>query len=289
MSRRWAGAELALPAMLFLAVTLVIPLALLVPFGFRDIRIESGVIVSSSFTLKHVAQVLGDSYTYVIFWRSFSMAAAVTALCALLAYPIAYAYALAGRRMRQLILIAIIAPMLTSAVVRTYAWLIILGGRNGLINKTLLALDWIEQPLRLINTPWAVLIGLTQLHLPMMAVPLVAALANRDRRIEQASLNLGATHVETFFRVTLPMSLPAVGAGGALVFSLSYTTFVPPQMLGGGNYTNAATTIYELIIHLLDWSKGGVIALLLLLTCLASLGAIAFGTSAATRWTEARR
>lgn len=289
MKGRWGGMGLAAPAVLFLVFTLVIPLALLIPFGFREMQIQDWVIVSSRLTLRFVGEVMGDPYTYTIFWRSFYIAVAVTLLCIVLAYPIAYVYTLVGRLGRQAILIAIIAPMLTSAIVRTYAWLIILGGRNGLLNKTLMALDWIEQPLRIINTPWAILIGLTQLHLPMMAVPLIAVLAGRDKRVEQASLNLGASHVATFFRVTLPISLPGVGAGSVLVFSLSYTTFVPPQLLGGGNYTNAATTVYEQIIHLLDWSKGGVVALLLLTTCLAAVGAITLATNVATRWAEARR
>ena len=99
-----------------------------------------------------------------------------------------------------------ISPLLTSALVRTYAWLVILGGRRGILNQTLLSLGVIDQPLRILNTDVAVLIGMTQIHLPFMVLPLLAVLAERDRRLEEASLNLGASRTGTFFRVTVPVS-----------------------------------------------------------------------------------
>jgi ABC-type spermidine/putrescine transport system permease subunit I len=287
--REWYGWELALPAGVFLVLTLVIPLALLVPFGFRDVQVHQGVITSSQFTLSYLTAVLGDSHTYSLFWRSFWVACCVTALCVLFGLPVAYLYSVAPASVRAIILVVVIAPMLTSAIVRTYAWLVILGGRNGLVNGLLLALGWIDRPLRIINTPWAVLIGLTQLHLPFMILPLISVLSGRERLLDQASLNLGASRVATFFRVVLPMAVPGIGAGSAIVFSFSYTTFVPPQLLGGGNYSNAATTVYEDIVPLLDWGRGGVMALLLLVTCLACLSGMAIGVGRACRWLERGR
>ncbi len=282
----WRGWELALPAGLFLLVTLVIPLALLVPFGFRDIQLHAGVITSNKLTLSHLTAVLGDLHTYGLFWRSFWVACAVTALCLLFGFPGAYIYSVAPAPVRAAILVIVIAPMLTSAIVRTFAWLVILGGRTGLVNGLLLGAGWIERPLRIINTPWAVLIGLTQLHLPFMILPLIAVLTGRNKRLDQASANLGASRIATFRRVVLPLAVPGIGAGSAIVFSFSYTTFVPPQLLGGGNYSNAATTVYEQIVPLLDWGKGGVMALMLLLTCLACLSAIALAVGRTCRWLE---
>jgi ABC-type spermidine/putrescine transport system permease subunit I len=287
--KQWHGWPLAVPATLFLIIALVIPLALLIPFGFRDMQVQQGVVISSHFTLAHLSAVLSDSHTYVLFWRSFWVACCVTALCIVFGFPVAYIFSVGPSAVRTLILVIVIAPMLTSAVVRTYAWLVILGGREGLVNAFLLHVGWIERPLRIINTPWAVLIGLTQLHLPFMILPLISALSARDRRLEQVSLNLGASRVQTFFRVILPMAIPGIGAGSAIVFSFSYTTFVPPQLLGGGNYSNAATTVYDEIVPLLDWSKGGVMALLLLLSCMAFLSLMALMVGRACRWAERAR
>ena len=287
--REWRRWELAVPAAIFLLFTLVIPLALLVPFGFRDVEVHQGVITTSNFTLAHLHGVLGDPHTYILFWRSFWVACAVTALCILFGLPVAYLFSVAPPWVRGVILVIVIAPMLTSAIVRTYAWLVILGGRNGLVNLMLMDIGLIDRPLRIINTPWAVLIGLTQLHLPFMILPLIAVLTGRDRRLEQVSLNLGASRVRTFVRVVLPLAVPGIAAGSAIVFSFSYTTFVPPQLLGGGNYSNAATTVYEQIVPLLDWEKGGVMALLLLVTCVLCLSAIAVAAGRACRWMERPR
>ncbi|MFN7191193.1 MAG: ABC transporter permease, partial [Rhodospirillales bacterium] len=177
-------------------------------------------------------------------------------------------------------------PLLTSALVRAYAWIVILGGRRGLVNQTLLSLGLIDQPLRILNTDWAVLIGMTQIHLPFMILPLLAVLAERDRRLEEASLNLGASQTGTFFRVVVPMSVPAIFAGLALVFAVSYTNFIVPQLLGGGSYSTLAVQVYEQTIVVLDWTRGAVLATILLSTCFAFvLAIVAFGNRLA-RWNE---
>ena len=175
---------------------------------------------------------------------------------------------------RRLILVLTIAPLLTSGIVRTYAWLVILG-RRGVVNMALLDLGLIDQPLRIMNTHWAVLIGMVQIHLPMMILPLIAVMSRHDRRLDEASANLGASRLGTLRHVILPLSAPGIGTGCALVFTLSYTTFVVPQLLGGGNYLNAATMIYEQVVYSLEWSKGAVTAMILMVTCLIVLVAIA--------------
>ncbi len=180
-----------------------------------------------------------------------------------------------------------IAPLLTSGIVRTYAWLVILG-RRGVLNTALIDIGLIDTPLRIINTHWAVLIGMAQIHLPVMILPLIAVMSRHDRRLDEASANLGASRLGTLMRVILPLSVPGIGTGAALVFTLSYTTFVVPQILGGGNYLNAATMIYEQVVYSLEWSKGSVSALLLMVSCLIVLVAIALITNHLTRWTRGR-
>jgi ABC-type spermidine/putrescine transport system permease subunit I len=186
---------------------------------------------------------------------------------------------------RRIILVLTIAPILTSGIVRTYAWIVILGGR-GVVNATLMEFGLISQPLRIINTHWAVLIGMVQIHLPIMILPLIAVMSRHDSRLEEASANLGASRLATLRTIILPLSVPGLGTGAALVFTLSYTTFVVPQLLGGGNYLNAATMVYEQVVYSLEWSKGAVTAMILMATCLAVLLVFAWLTHIGTRWTR---
>jgi ABC-type spermidine/putrescine transport system permease subunit I len=248
---------------------------------------ERGEIVSQTFTLRHLGTALYDPLYWTTFQRSLSLAFTTTALCLVLGYPVAYLFLIGGKWTRRLILILTIAPLLTSGIVRTYAWVVILGGR-GVVNATLMELGMIDRPLRIVNTHWAVLIGMVQIHLPVMILPLIALMARQDRRLEEASYNLGASRLGTLWRVILPMSAPAIGTGTSLVFTLSYTTFVVPQLLGGGNYLNAATMIYEQVVYSLEWSKGSVSSLILMASCLVVLSAIALFTSRVTRWTRGR-
>jgi ABC-type spermidine/putrescine transport system permease subunit I len=277
----------AVPAIIALTVVAVIPFIILLSLGFSQIEMERGTIISQSFTLEYLLNALSDPLYWTTFQRSMSLALTTTALCLILGYPVAYLYLIGGRWTRRTILILTIAPLLTSGIVRTYAWLVILGGR-GVVNTALMQMGLIDRPLRIVNTHVAVLIGMVQIHLPVMILPLIALMARQDRRLEEASYNLGASRLGTLWHVILPMSAPAIGTGTALVFTLSYTTFVVPQLLGGGNYLNAATMIYEQVVYSLEWSKGSVSALILMASCLVVLTVIAMATSRITRWTKGR-
>ena len=277
----------AAPALAYLLVFMVLPIGTLLLFGF--VTIERGRIVGDTFTLEHLARALQDDLVWRLLWRSFWVAAVSSLITLVLAYPVAYVFAEARGIWRTLILVAVISPLLTSALVRAYAWLVILGGRRGILNQALLGLGVIDQPLRILNTDWAVLIGMTQIHLPFMILPLLAVLAERDRRLEEASLNLGASRTGTFFRITVPLTVPAVFAGLALVFAVSYTNFIVPQLLGGGNYATLAVQVYEQTIVVLDWTRGAVLATILLSTCFAFVLAIVAVGSRLARWNEVRR
>ena len=277
----------ALPALIYLFVFMVLPIGTLLLFGF--VNIERGRIVDGSFTLQPMLQALNDSLVWRLMWRSFWVAAVSSLLTLVLAYPVAYVYGELRGIWRTLVLVAIVSPLLTSALVRAYAWIVILGGRRGILNQTLMSLGLVDAPLRILNTDLAVLIGMTQIHLPFMILPLLAVLSERDKKLEEASLNLGASRTSTFFRVTVPMSMPAIVAGLALVFAVSYTNFIVPQLLGGGNYSTLAVQVYEQTIVVLDWTRGAVLATLLLSTCFAFVFAIVAVGSRLTRWNEVRR
>jgi ABC-type spermidine/putrescine transport system permease subunit I len=277
----------AVPALVALTVVAVIPFFILLSLGFTEMVMERGAIVSQSFTLDYLTTALADPLYWTTFQRSMSLALTTTALCLLFGYPVAYLYLVGNVWVRRFILVMTIAPLLTSGIVRTYARLVILGGR-GVVNTALLEIGLIERPLRIINTHWAVLIGMVQIHLPVMILPLIAVMSRQDRRLEEASANLGASRLGTLAHVILPMSAPGIATGAALVFTLSYTTFVVPQLLGGGNYLNAATMIYEQVVYSLEWSKGAVSSMILMASCLVVLTAIALVSNRVTRWTKGR-
>lgn len=277
----------AVPAIIVLTVVAVIPFVILLSLGFSDIEVSRGAIASRTFSLEYIANALTDPLYWTTFQRSMTLALTTTALCVFFGYPVAYLYLVGGRWTKRLILVLTIAPLLTSGIVRTYAWLVILGGR-GVVNSTLMGLGLIDQPLRIMNTHWAVLIGMVQIHLPVMILPLIAVMSRHDTRLMEAAANLGASRLGTLRTVIMPLSVPGIGTGAALVFTLSYTTFVVPQLLGGGNYLNAATMIYEQVVYSLEWSKGSVSSMILMVTCLIVLVAIALVTNHFTRWSQGR-
>jgi ABC-type spermidine/putrescine transport system permease subunit I len=279
---RPAGLWPAAPAVVYLTLMFLLPLLTLGAFGF--LTIERGRVVPGSLTLGHYQRILADPLTWILFWRSFWIGSVTTMACLALGYPVAYLYTLLGGLPRKALLVAVLSPLLTSALVRAYAWLVILGGRRGLLNTLILGLGIRDTPLRLLNTDWAVLIGMVQIHLPFMILPLIATLSARDRTAEEASMNLGASRVGTFFRIVVPMSLPGIAAGTALVFAISYTNFIIPQLLGGGSYATVAVRVYEQTIVILDWATGAVLAALLLGSCFAFVLLIGHVANRAMRW-----
>jgi len=278
----------AVPSLVVLILVAVIPFIILLSLGFSNITISRGEIVSQTLTFDFLVNALTDPLYFTTFKRSLNLAISTTILCLIFGYPVAYLFIVGGKFTKRIILVLTIAPLLTSGIVRTYAWLVILGGR-GVINSTLLHLGVIEQPLRIMNTHWAVLIGMVQIHLPVMILPLIAVMSRHDSNLIEASENLGASRIGTLYTVILPLSSPGIGTGTALVFTLSYTTFVVPQILGGGNYLNAATMIYEQVVFSLEWSKGSVTSLILMITCLIVLVIIAIVTNYFSRWAKEQK
>lgn len=272
------------PAVGYLVIFLAIPLLLLFAFGLVEIR--GGRIVPGSWTLEHYAGVLGDPFYYRIFLRTFWMGVVATVLCLIFGYPVAYLFSRVGPAAKQVLLVLILAPLLTNAVVRTFGWMIILGGQKGLVNTVLLRLGLIDEPVKILYTMKGVLIGLTQIQLPFMILPIIAALEGQDRSLHEAAAGLGATWSQTFFHVTIPLSLPGILTGSALVFVISYTNFAVPALLGGGSFAVIPTFIFEQIFALLQWNRGAVLSSLLLVTAMVTLWIFNRLSGTLLRWTR---
>jgi spermidine/putrescine transport system permease protein len=223
------GFLLALPAVFWLGVFFVLPLLIVLAISFTTRG--SGGAITLPFTLANYERVF-DVY-WIVLQRSLWIAFLTTVICLLVGYPLAFF--IRTRRsdlFKQFALFLVILPFWTNFLVRTYAWRVILG-REGLINSTLLNAGIITEPLNLLNTEFAVLLGLVYGFLPFMVLPIYASVSKFDFRFLEAAHDLGANDWSAFRRVMLPMTLPGVIAGCILVFIPAIGTFVVSDLLGG--------------------------------------------------------
>jgi len=270
------------PATVLLVALLVAPLVLL--FSFAFLQVDRGV-VTGGFTTEAYADILGDSFFWYLFGRTFIIALLVTGLCLLFGYPIAWLYVRTSGWKRTFILLAVAAPLLTSALVRTFAWIVLLGG-SGAVNDTIQGLGLSDGPVRFLFDVKGVVIGMTQVLLPFMVVPLVSALQDVPGDSEDAAKNLGASAIRTFWAVTLPQTLPGMAAGVTLVFVLAYSDFTVAVLLGGGAFNFASVYIFEAMTTLLDWSRGAAISSLLLVSSLVFVTLFNVWARRMTRWSR---
>jgi putative spermidine/putrescine transport system permease protein len=260
--RRWLLVLLLAPTTLALFVFFVLPLLWLFRSSF-DRGLDSGVI-ESAFTLENYQEFLSDRFYLQELLRTLRLGVVVTALTLFATYPIALFLARTQSRWRGLLVSLAIAPLLTSTVVRTYGWLVILGN-DGLVNGALLGIGLIEQPLRLINDEIGVVIGLVEILMPYMALGLLSGFGRINPDLEEAAMSLGAHPLRAFWRVTLPLSLPGIATGVLLVFVLTISSFVTPQLLGGGRVFLMATEIFDQATYTLDWPFAAAVSFLLLI------------------------
>jgi putrescine transport system permease protein len=209
-----------------------------------------------------------------LYWQSYLYSLRIAALTTLVAlsigYPLAYAMASAPARWRAILLVLVILPFWTSFLIRVYAWIGILRP-EGLLDMALAALGLSDQPLRLLNTEAAVLIGMVYSYLPFMVLPLYATLEKLDRSLLEAAADLGATPLRAFLTVTLPLSLPGILAGSALVFIPAIGEFVIPDLLGGPDTTMIGKVLWTEFFSNRDWPLASAVAVVLLVVLVLPL------------------
>jgi putative spermidine/putrescine transport system permease protein len=263
---------LVLPLLYCLAFVLAPQLVLLV----MSLR---GTGAGGSLTLAHFARALGDPMTFQVLIATLRLGLYTTVLTTLIGFPYAMAMVMAGPRLKRFLMLMVVLPLLVSAIVRTFGWLVTLGNQ-GPVNQLLLALGWIEQPVKILFTEMAVVIGLTQIELPIMVLSLFTVLARVDPALAQASRSLGAGFWRTFRCVTLPLSVPGLIAGSSLVFASAVGSFVAQTILGGGGLLYMPMYIYQQSILTQDWAFAATLAIILMFTVSAIIFA---GTALARR------
>jgi ABC-type spermidine/putrescine transport system permease subunit I len=250
---------LSLPATMLILVIVFLPLFWLTTLSFFDRAGEA--------SLENYRRLTGDLYIEA-FAVTFQISAAVTLLCVLLGYPLAYWLSRKPQKTANLLLICVLLPFWTAVLVRTYAWLVLLQ-RNGLINDTLLTLGLIESPLQLAHNLTAAIIGMVHIMLPFLVLPLYATMKSIDGDLVRAAVGLGSSPTEAFWRIFVPMSLPGLFAGVVLVFILSLGFYVTPALLGGGRVQMLAQRIESTITIFSNWGAAGALGVALLLMALA--------------------
>ena len=262
-------AGLLAPVTLWLGLFFLVPLLLILAYSFGTSGIYGGITLG--FNPGNYLKVFDPLYLEII-GRSFFIAALNTLLCLALGYPLAYFIVFKGRRWRNALILLVMVPFWTSLLIRAYAWVVILGG-NGIANRALQFLGITDEPLTLIFTPEAVLMGMVYSYLPFMILPLYAALEKFDIRLKEAAQDLGASRWHTFWRVTFPLSMPGVIAGSILVFIPSAGEFVIPDLLGGSRTMMTGNLIQQQFLQARDWAFGSALSVLL---AVLLLGAIMF-------------
>lgn len=256
MERRKQAILLALPASLALLFFFILPMVYIL---IRTLT-ENG---TADFT-----EFFTDPFYLDILWTTIRVSLVSTAVSLLMGYPTAYYMARTTSRLKQAMVIVILFPFLVSAVVRSYGWMVILG-TNGLLNQLLLGLGLISEPLKLLNTEAAVIIGMIHLLIPYMILSLVGVLQSIDPNVEYAAYSLGASPMTTFRRVVFPLSTPGIISGCVLVFTMSMTSYVTPKLLGGSKFRMMATMVVQEINVNFDWGAASAISYILLAVILA--------------------
>ena len=241
------------PLIVFLAIFFVFPL----------IRVLAQSLHFPEMTLKEYAIIFSDPVQLRVFGNTFRIAAGVTILSVLLGYPVAYALCQVGPKFRALMLVCILLPLLTSFLVRTYAWMVLLG-RNGIINRVLIDSGMMETPLAMLNSKMAVVLGMVHVMLPFMILPIYSAVTRIDPDLPKAARGLGASATRVLTTIYLPMTLRGIVAGVTLVFVVSLGFYITPALLGGGKVLMFAMVIEQQVREFLAWNFAGALSVILL-------------------------
>ena len=227
-------------------------------------------LATATWTAANYVKFFTDRFNYSILWDTLFLGVKATLVCLVFGYPIAWICARASPRWQSVLVFLVILPILTSVVVRTFAWIVILG-RQGVLNQVALSLGLAREPLRLLYTEPGVIMVLAQVQMPLMVLPILTVLSKIDPNLADASRVLGAGEWRTLWRVTVPLSLPGVIAGCILTYSACVTAFVTQTLIGGARLIYMPLHIYQQAIGANNWPFAAAISVIFMLAVLAAV------------------
>lgn len=249
------------PALIVVAVLLVMPLVTLLRYSFN--RFTPQQLMAEAFTLENYVRFMSEPYYRSVLGTTFAVAVLCVITTLLLGFPLAYHLARTRSRWKSMLVVLVLFPLLVGNVVRAAGWMAVLG-RQGFINVSLQSLGIIDQPLELLYTPLAVYLGMVGVLLPFMVLTLQGVLESIDFTLSDAAQNLGASPAVAFLKVTLPLSLPGIAAGGILVFTVAMNAYATPFLLGGPSFKMMAPVLYKQIAVASNWPLGAAMAFILI-------------------------
>jgi len=261
LGERALGGILLLPGVLWLAVFFLAPLAIMAVISLGSVDASSHITLAEP-SLRNYQQALRPEY-FPAFVHSLYYASVTTVLSIAIGYPIAYWISRYGGAHKVLLLILVMLPFWTSYLIRTYAWMTILGD-NGIFNSVLLDAGVIEDPIPIVNSDFAVILGMTYGFLPYAILPLFVSIDRLDESLVQAGRDLYATGRAAFRHVTLPLTMPGVIAAALLTFIPALGDFVTPDLLGGAQTTTIAKIVQVIFTSGRDWPYGSALGFLLM-------------------------
>ena len=251
---------LAFPATLFVGVCLGLPVLSTLATTFGE---QAGPFASYT-------KFFTSAFRVTVLMRTFEIAVITTAISVVIGFATAWVVARSPGRMKSILIIASVFPLLTSVVVRSFAWLVILG-KNGILNKTLQFVGVIDEPLSMLYTEGSVIVAMVYLFVPLMILTLVGVLEGIPQDLTEAAASLGATPTAAFRQVVFPMAVPGLIVGAVLVFTGSFTSYATPQLLGGDRQMMMGTFLYQRAMVIFDWVGASTIAAVMVVVTLTTV------------------
>jgi len=258
--RRLAGWMLSSPATLAVSLFLIIPVAATISVTFTA---PGGVFAPYT-------EFFSSGFQRTVLWRTFEVAAITTVISLVLGLLTAYVVSRCPPWMKSILIVLAVFPLLTGVVVRSFAWLIILG-RNGILNNTLEWAGLIERPIALLYTQTSVVVAMVYIFVPLMVLVLVGVLENIPDDLLQASSSLGASPTASFLQVVLPLATPGLIVGAVLVFTASFTSYATPHLLGGNRQMMMGTFLHQRAMVSFDWVSASTVAAIMVVVIVTTV------------------
>ncbi len=260
-----SAAGLVGPATLYVGIGLLVPLAILLRYSLN--QFVPGKFMVDALTVENYVKFFTDGYYIAVLLRTVRIALITTIICLLMGFPLAYVLARTRTRYKTLLIMLVVLPLFIGNAVRAAGWMVAFGNK-GVLNASLMGLGVVSEPLEIMFTEGAVIIGITAVTLPFMVLTLQSVIEGIDRSVEEGVFNLGATPLRMAYRVLFPLAMPGVLAGTILTFILAMNAYATPVLLGGPRFQMMGPLVYGQFVQQNNWPFGGAISFILMIATL---------------------